>query len=276
MKYKNYAPNRKFIMPKPISIVRGAPYYNLADMVPTDTSGFCIVTIGNSGTAMTMKALAYLSGEPVHASHSMYHEHSKFLMLQTGIKVILVVRDPRDYLLSRMGIRDADIDMNAINGVVPIWAKASAFQSQAAHAMFAPIYAKMSILEKIKLQLTENIPPPFGNTFALYETLTPFLSRPNTMVVKFEDLINPDARIESLIDMGNFLELPLNDEIVQIAADNLIGGTVNFNPNEDKIGYWKKHFTQELNDMFEAGPLKNMLGVFGYDDVSLLPKPKLT
>lgn len=273
-KYVKFNPNRKFTMPSPVSIVNGAPYYNLADMHPTATSGFCILSIGNSGTSMTIKALAYLTGAPVHASHSQYHAHSAFLMRQIGIKVIVVVRDPRDYLLSRMGIRDNDLDLNAVNGIVTGWGEKSAFQSIMEHAAFAPTYAKLSHLQKIKLQLSDAPQPPYGNTFKLYQTLMPFLHRPNTLFIRFEDLINPESREDVLIKMGNFLNLPLNDSIVKYTADHLIGGTVNYNPNEDKIGYWRKHFTPELLQMFESSKLKSVLPQFGYSE-DALSRPKL-
>jgi len=245
--YVNYAPQEPIPEPKPITHITHkytnelVPHYNFAANFPPHAPlpydlKHVIATIPGSGTHMVVKALTMLGEAHPYATHLFYPIQSSQLTSSDfyNVKKIIMIRDPRDNIYSRLGFK-----VKESNG------------------------ERHELLKKV---ISEEI---FYSILQMYESLFHFLMIPNVLFVRFEDMIDHQKkdteryspREKTLITIGNFINLPLNDSIIHHTADHLPGDTWNYEPGEH-TNYWRNHFDRDTIELFKQniGTLVTRLG----------------
>ncbi len=170
---------------------------------------------------------------------------------ERGLKVILIIRDPRDVVVSmyyyfgkgyakELGIPFEERD-TIISNIIKYW-----------YAAGTPAAQNSS---NGRLAMLNN-----------YDSYLNWQHYPGAMITTFEKLIgsrgggNGHMQKNEILRIARFLEISLTDvEITHIQA-NLFGGTSTF--REGKIGSWKDHFTKEHVALFKerGGDLLMRLG----------------
>ena len=179
-------------------------------------------------------------------SHLHYSEHRRLVLAEQGIKVLFMIRDPRDVAVS----------------------EAFYIRRKKDHYLHA-LYAREpdlrgTLLLEIRGDAEAGL-PAFG------ERLGYFLGwfQDPSYVVRFEDLIGEEGggglhtQWEVIRDLFNFLEMDLSpEEIGKIRRKLFSGASPTF--RKGKIGEWRKHFDEEITALFKqtAG---EMLVRYGYE-----------
>lgn len=221
--YVHFDPNKSIASPIPIDMIPHkttgelVSHYNYAANYPPHVPlpndiKHVIATIQGSGTHITVKALALLGEPQPYATHLHYpiQYAQLFSPSFSEIKKIIVIRDPRDNVYSRLGFKE-----------------------------------KHTNEEKHELLKTLITNASFFNVLQMYEKIFDFLTLPNVLFIRFEDLLQHNkidgekytAREKTLVLLGNFIHLPLNDHIIFHTANNLLGDTWNYEEGEHQ--YWQ-------------------------------------
>ena len=151
--------------------------------------------------------------------HHFYSEEVLNNFINSPVKTLTIVRDPRDTLISMC-----------------YWFSKDPYQVQDAS------WANSSVTEKAKLLLKrgENL---FGKANVLYYQLSlqeELIKKKDVLVTRFEHLVGAkgggDDRLqrEELLKMANFLGLELNDRQLAYLKNNLFGRSYSF--RKGKIG----------------------------------------
>ncbi len=166
----------------------------------------------------------YISG------HVNYTERINHIFRQCNVKVIFIIRDPRDILVSH-----------------------THFLAKKRDFFLYPLFSKHSFEERILITLKGghyrevNI---YLNSFrAVLENALHWFSCDNCLVVKFEDLVgdkgggDKNKQLRAIENIIKFLNINIDFNIEEI-AEKLYGGTHTF--RKGKIGSWKEELSDKL------------------------------
>ncbi|MFB3785092.1 MAG: sulfotransferase domain-containing protein [bacterium] len=179
-------------------------------------------------------------------SHLHYSEQRRQVLADQGIKVLFMIRDPRDVAVSEAFYirRKKDHYLHSLYAREPD--------------------LRSALLLEIRGDAAAGHPP-------LGERLGSFLGwmREPSGVVRFEDLIGEEGgggrqtQMEVIQRLFDFLEMDISPaEIDKIRRGLFSGASPTF--RKGKIGEWRKHFDEEITDLFKqtAG---EMLVRYGFE-----------
>ena len=210
-------------------------------------------------------------------SHLPYHQSVADLITKNNIKVIFIIRDPRDqvcsksFTLKNQPKQDHNKDMHPSNYKPKrppnIHQK---YKNWHINDIITSVIKTESMLEKY---VCYHEYKDFYNNFenitganGLYSLYTPWIEHPQVYTVKFEDLIGPDgggsleSQLIEIINIANHIGISLSKEEAHAIASSLFGNSPTF--RKGQIGDWKNHFTEEHKELFKkiAGQLLIDLG----------------
>lgn len=168
-------------------------------------------------------------------------------------RVVFMVRDPRDVVVS----------MTAYRG------------SLSRHPQRRRYREALRTDEARLLATIEGVPgdefgpasPSFGRRLSAW---APWLSAPNTLSCRFEDLVGPRgggstrAQVDTIRRIGDHIDRPLDEE----QATAIVSRT--WSPKSPtfragKVGGWRAHFSGRVRDAFAREVGDELLRTFGYD-----------
>ena len=143
-----------------------------------------------------------------------------------GLKLVLLIRDPRDVIISIINSYPKMIWRN----IDPTW----------------PLDKKISTL------IEDNTP----NTSlkSMYETALKCMNIPFAHVIYFEDLVGPEGggdlekQKTTIRKLADYVGHSLSDNQIDTISQQLFGGTKTF--NKGQIGSWKNLFTSQNEKLF--------------------------
>ena len=185
------------------------------------------------------------------SSHLFYDHEIKEYIRKSGIKVILMIRDPRDLVLSL-----------------------ASFIREEEHP-YSPFFAKLTEDEVVKACITgyskhaEGIDENHNVQGGVAETFIRILrweTHGIGKILRFEDLVgsmgggSDDKQLEIIKDLAEYVGVDPGKGELERIAKNLFGGTATFRGGQ--IGKWKHKFTDEQKELFDlyAGDLLVRLG----------------
>jgi len=191
------------------------------------------------GKFSVLKTKEYMTG------HANYSDHLYFLLHKYNIKVIQVIRDPRDVLISYVH-----------------------YVARTPSHFIYSFYKNLSFEDRIRFTLEG------GKAGDLYVESFPqmlkkveeWVRKENIMVVKFEDLIGEKGggsrliQVRTIKDICTFLGV-MNVDYEKV-VDNLFGGTHTF--RKGKIGSWKEELSEELKTLIEE-KIGDIVKRWGYE-----------
>jgi len=183
-----------------------------------------------------------------HLVHSTIHEE---LLLKTAQVGLLLIRDPRDQLLSFINwvcehsIRDTKTFNKTLLDFID--------------------GKKRSDVHVVRMHSLSNFIWSFGIA-EYYKLFLPWMSLKEFYTVRFENLVgskgggSDELQEQELSNIARHLNIPLSKERLEHTKANLFGGTNTF--KKGQIGSWKEHFTPQHKAAFKrvAGQLLIDLG----------------
>ena len=167
-------------------------------------------------------------------SHLPFSKQLSELLINNGTRVLFIVRDPRDVVISRYKyITYIDLNHRAHNYFNKL--------SNDEERLMCAIIGKTKIIEPIDM---------------VYNNYYPWKENENCLMIKFEDLIGSKGgsfdnnQIITINNIANFLNIPLNDtQIDHIAKSTFSEKSPTFNTGQ--IGKWRKYFSEEHTRVFK-------------------------
>ncbi|MFT6962087.1 MAG: hypothetical protein ACJAWV_001812 [Flammeovirgaceae bacterium] len=197
--------------------------------------------------------LTDFSAGSVVLGHIPYSQKIDNWLAEKDVKHVFVVRDPRDVAVSMHYY---------------------VMKSQGKHFHY-PIYSSLETNEERLLQVIEGFgegktsfresSESIPNLKIYYEAYFPWIESPNTYVVKFEDLINPEKKYKEVQNLLNFLEItPSNaniDRMIQRGQNPKKSSTFRKGKKEG----WRDEFQAEHIEAFERVFGSELLRKLGYE-----------
>jgi hypothetical protein len=189
----------------------------------------------------------------VATGHLLYSQPLAELLLSMEIKLLGILRDPRDIAVSY----------------------AQYVAGLAEHYLFSE-YQRLAPAEQLMTTiigitdapLSEAVPylPMLMDIGQMVRALLPWQYQPNTYTTSFEQLVGPAgggtraAQIREITNIARHIGVPCSEARAAAVADQLFGGSATF--RKGMIGDWRNHFTPEHTRAFKrvAGDLLMQLG----------------
>jgi len=158
-------------------------------------------------------------------SHLYFSTQRATILKAAEVKIILMVRDPRDIAVSR-----------------------AFYISQNREHEFFPLFAGKNLHEQIMLSILGDKQAGF---VSLQETLSNFIGwkKAGGLIVRFEDLINEEAKMQTIHDLYEFLGIRLDLSLQTYIAGRMVSAA---SPTfrKGKSGQWQKYFDEETSRLF--------------------------
>lgn len=188
-------------------------------------------------------------------SHSIYNEQLAHALRDNEIKVIFLLRDPRDQAVSFIHFAHKNpkawpaLSSLSFNDALTQWI------SNTSH-MYSTSWSRFKSPELLGFKGIDDF----------YGHYLEWVKQPNVYTARFENLVGSrgggsDAlQMEEITNIANFLELDLSQDRIDKIAEGLFGSSRTF--RSGKIGSWRTHFTPEHKELFKkvAGQLLIDLG----------------
>ncbi|MBI4530371.1 MAG: hypothetical protein HY709_02515 [Candidatus Latescibacteria bacterium] len=179
--------------------------------------------------------------------HLLFSEGLANLFSEIGITSLLILRDPRDVVVSHVN-----------------------FALRPPHRLSGH-YQKLSDHERIMTSIV-GVDPVLLNISDRYRRVLPWCSQPFNYTTFFEKLIGPQGggsyttQIEELTNITRHMGLRYGSRDIDRVAKQVFGGTGTF--RKGVIGDWRNHFSEEHKRVFKelAGQLLIDLGYERDDD----------
>lgn len=217
------------------------------------------------------RALAHIQGRDgftLNFRHIDFEANSPFYNHVFDKKKIVVIRDPRDMLISGANF----IPMIFMLGTSPNPPSWAASYVQIA-GEFLKKWDELPITDKINSLVTQSVPksiyqytpeyykldnslfiPPFDFTMQIFPTMN-FIHSPNTLIVRYEDLVGPQgggtqkAQVKCIKEIAEFIGIEMDDERCKNVGKDLYGSTFTF--RKGKLNAWKTTFDEENKKLFK-------------------------
>ncbi len=196
-------------------------------------------------------------------AHLSYGKPYEELLLNKKCKIIFILRDPRDQLISRIFF--------TYNNPVPYAGLQHLSFNELLEGYMGVGSQPHQIFDDLLQSHIEYGEKPRGKVFShitqFYNAFLGWQSSPLCLTVRFEDLVgengggSKESQLKVIKAIVKHLDIPLTEkEIQENVVDKLFGGTFSF--REGKIGCWKHGFTPEHKELFKqhGGELLIRLG----------------
>lgn len=221
---------------------RGQVTNRLADRYPPPTEGQPTAMIGvDWPKPVALPALRHAlrrirRGRFVQA-HTRFSSELVNLLVELDMKTLLILRDPRDVVLSH----------------------ANYVARKPRHFLY-PVYQPLSESERIMTSISGIAPGTAGTPTLLdigerYRSLLPWLTHPVNYTTYFEKLVGPrgggsrDEQIQEIEGCARHLGVKYASDRITFIADRLFGGTNTF--RKGVIGNWRDRLSEEQKDAFK-------------------------
>ncbi|NGX63717.1 MAG: hypothetical protein KR126chlam6_01130 [Candidatus Anoxychlamydiales bacterium] len=160
------------------------------------------------------------------------------------VKKILLIRDPRDIIVSLVDFIDRD-------GTI-VWPQLKLADEE---------WMKLNRKEKIKAILnTTHLIQSFNRIDKILNSCT------NTYLCRFESLVdNYTCNIQTILDLATFLEEPITEEIAKNIAISSWGNKKSWTFFRGTKTRWIEDFDEEIIDLFKNNELNKKLIQWGYE-----------
>lgn len=222
------------------------------------------------------------SGYKIQFGHLPYEKHCPLYHQIYGKKKILLVRDPRDVLISGSHFIPKIFQLSKEN-YPPSWA----VDYVTIAGPFLERFAKMPLSDRLSCMITQKVPdsilsftpeyyqqdqtqfiPPFD--FALQiPAAVDYMNSPNTLLVRFEDLIGPqgggseEAQRKCFERIANFIGASYNSSMYEKLSKDLYGQSFTFRKGQSKT--WEKLFSENNKEIFKKHFGEDLIKM-GYED----------
>ena len=185
-------------------------------------------------------------------AHARFHPVLLDLAEELGFKQILLLRDPRDVVVSSAFFKKRE----------PWLTPHYKYYTETLKSDEERVMATIRGFERGVT--TDRPQASIGKTFEGY---MPWLNKPSTLVVRFEDLVgslgggDDEKQLREIRRIGDFVERPLSREQAQRVARKMYGkGSLTF--RKGQIGDWQNYFTEAHRRAFKevAGDVLVKLG----------------
>ncbi len=207
-----------------------------------------ILTVPKSGTGLLAKTILQITKEPpiLGTTVSIGNNHILFHHLWPGLesvrtspdwKKIILLRDPRDMLISMMYWVEKTNDWGG--GIF------SPSELESFHALSHDEKITALILLPERLQ-----GPPY-----FIKTVLRWIQEPDVKAFYFEDLVGErgggdrNKQINSISKLSKLLGYSLTEEEIGLISDDLFGNTATF--RNGTIGAWKHEFNDDHKQLFK-------------------------
>lgn len=212
-------------------------------LLTDESPAYHLSRIGESPSDLLSIVMSETERGEFTVAHHFTH-HALTHLTQMGYKVIFVVRDPRDQLISVMH-----------------WLKKGQWR-------WLPI-ARIEEEEELITELITGSTTRWRSVekcYLQFESILEEISQEKIYFAHFEKLVGAqggggrEEQIEELRALAQFVEIPISSEAIESLADTLFGGTATF--RQGQIGSWKESFTDEQKELFKERyqPLLERLG----------------
>lgn len=242
------------------------------------------ITYAKSGTHMLYKAIQLLGiSKNIEVNHipGLFKKHPNKSLEQVfnpKRKYVILVRDPRDQLISalRYAMRPGYIDsqLGDPNG------KIKSLDEKDNIAAYKK-WRSSSMTDKLDgvFNLRKRHNPLLKKWFSRCphypkqcDTLVKIksLDLPNILLIRFEDLIGPKGnateteQFQAFKKICDFAGVSRSEDQINLAMTKLYGGTNTFTPNKKKVGGWVNHF-EDRHILKAQEQYTKMLLSFGYE-----------
>jgi hypothetical protein len=184
-------------------------------------------------------------------AHARFHPVLRDLIGELRFRQILVLRDPRDVVVSGMFFQKREP-----------WLLHHKYYTEALESDEERI---MATIRGFGLDVATD--HPRASIREIFEGYIPWLDDPSTLVVRFEDLVGPrgggvsEKQLDEIKRIGDFVERPLSRERAQRIAQKMYSkGSLTY--RKGIVGDWRNHFTEDHQRVFKevAGDILIRLG----------------
>lgn len=174
---------------------------------------------------------------------------------QNKYKILLNIRDPRDRLISYAYTYHKVKNLKPVQSSIVDVSLRLITEYGTINCNYFHHYPK-SFYKEIS---------NFGDHYCYY---IPWFNYPDLLVVRFENLIGPkgggslEAQYAEIRKIANFIGIPVTEQKIKYASDNLWGGTQSF--RHPKIGLWKNYFTEKHYQKFNDIGMQEIGKSLGY------------
>ncbi len=193
----------------------------------------------------------FLKDNEFMIAHLAYKDEYEDLLTKKNMKIIFIIRDPRDQLVSRVFYTYKH--PGTYPGLQHLSFEELLLGFMGAYAPIDQYYP--DLLQAHIRYINKPIQKSLSNITQFYGAFTGWLNSSLCLTIKFEDLVGTrgggsDTVQKNTIQlMGKFLGISLSDKNVLDVANDCFGGSGTF--REGKIGSWKHEFTPEQKELFK-------------------------
>ncbi len=177
-------------------------------------------------------------------THAVYNAEDAQSLLESGFKILFMMRDPRDQAVSFIYFSEKN---------AKAWPALSSLPFE--QALTKWITDTSTMHSTTWGRFSAPVAQTFKDVSDFYSRYQGWMSHPNVYTVHFERLVGEqgggsrEAQIEELTNIVKYLEIDLPDERITSIADTLFGRSRTFRSGQ--IGSWKTHFTPEQKELFK-------------------------
>lgn len=211
--------------------------------------------------------VGYSPSYKVKFAHLPYEKNDPSYKKLYQEKKILLIRDPRDVLISGAHFIPKIFQLSEKNHP-PYWA----IDYVTTTGPFLERFANLPLPERLTCMITRKVPeklmeftpeyyqadplkfiPPFDFSLQI-PAAADYINSPNTLIVRYEDLIGPkgggtiEAQQRCFERIANFIGASYDSELGDKISDDLYGASFTFRKGSSKS--WKTHFSEENKKLF--------------------------
>ncbi|MGE0198071.1 MAG: sulfotransferase domain-containing protein [Simkaniaceae bacterium] len=227
--------------------------------------GFLVLTIRKGGSNLLNRCIELL-GKPYPYYLHFSSPNVDYLYFHKGLKIISIMRDPRDVVVSLLRITETYFEGKSgaeVDQEMFVWTGRKGVTQGMVDYWNGSTYD-----EKLLISMDPSWPLIFSGFRWEYDKLKIFSHRSNFCLIRFEDLVgekgggSAEAQREAIIQIAAFLEIPLTEEKIRYVVDNLYGTSWTF--RKGQVGSWKEHFKPQHVERF-VEELGDILIDWGYE-----------
>ncbi len=200
-----------------------------------------------------------LEDDLIRISHLIFKPEYEALLQNNNIKVLFIIRDPRDQLVAQTfaKLKSPQHGRFAFDSLL-----SALIGDNAESPVFGAYHFQDIPLPSLSSQKY------ISHVKRFYEAFLPWQASSVCYTTRFESLVGSQgggtnlAQQQEVSNMAKHLEISLTQDQIKAISSKIFGGTTTF--REGKIGSWKKYFKEEHKRAFKA-VAGDLLIALGYE-----------